>query len=161
MDELNAFAIKQSIFRYLSEKTGVLPAYLLIATFIFLMLLLHNGILIPLIQAIFGFLYPGYMTFRGLEFKDEDEEMGVRFRKYWVVLCVGIGLYMLLLWFIPEFPLLQLSTAVAVIFLVKSDAALAVYLYDNCLEVNISKMEKFIDEAITFIEYQEEHTKLQ
>eukprot|EP00826_Nyctotherus_ovalis_P054553 TRINITY_DN7152_c0_g1_i11.p2 TRINITY_DN7152_c0_g1~~TRINITY_DN7152_c0_g1_i11.p2 ORF type:complete len:163 (+),score=51.03 TRINITY_DN7152_c0_g1_i11:74-562(+) len=153
MERLNEQARRRYIFRYLSDKTGAPAGYLLIACIAASILLLYNGIGVPLVQVVFGFLYPGYMTFKGLKYG--REEVAARFAKYWAVLCVGVGVYVLLLWFIPEFPLLKFLTAIAVVFLVKSDALLAVSLYDSCLAVNVSKLEEFADAAISSIEYEE------
>ena len=131
MEQFNNLATKRYIFRYFSEKTPIPAGYFFITTIILGILLLYNGIGVLFIEIILGFLYPGYMTFKGLKYG--NKEISMRYAKYWVVLCIGVAIYIMLIWFIPHFPLFKFFTAISIIFLVKSDALLAVSFYDEYL----------------------------
>ena len=149
MDKLNEYADKHEFLKSLTAKTGIPGGYFIILSGVLAVYLIYNGIGGLLLLILIGFLYPGYMLHKGL--KDKQEYILNNYTKYWVVLSIGVAFYEIVDWFIPEFPLLGLIGVAGVIFLVKSEAALAVYLYDSHIAGYIAKLEGPVDSILSTI----------
>ena len=76
----------------------------------------------------------------------------LKFGKIWTVMAFGIVLHELLEWFMPEFPLFNIITIVALLFMVKSQASLSVYLFDTLITPILTKVEPSLDSALTSVE---------
>ena len=118
MEKLNNYAESQEFIKSLSAKTGVPAGYILIGLVIIVIALLYNGVGGLAIILLLGFMYPAYVTFKAVKYN--NQELMFKFAKFWTVMAFGIVLHELLEWFMPDFPLFNIITIVALLFMVKS-----------------------------------------
>ena len=150
MDKLNEYAMKRDFIKSISDKIGVPAGYILIALVLTIVVLLYNGFGGLFVLLIFGFLYPAYITFKAIKY--DNHELLIKFGKFWVVMGFGVALHEVIEWLAPELPLFGLFTIAGTFMLVKSQAYIAVYIYETLIAPFLAKFEPNIDSTLTSVE---------
>ena len=149
MEGLNEYAEKHNFIKSIAAKLDTPPGYVLIVFVALALILIYNGIGGLIMLIVFGFIYPAYMTLKAVKY--EDQELLLRFGKYWGIIGLGVALHEIVKWFMPEFPFLGLITVVTTSFLARSKAAGAIFIYDSFVLSTLNKIESTIDSILTSI----------
>jgi len=135
---------------FVANKTGLKPGHIVGASFIVGLLLIITGIASDFITAIFGFLYPAYMSFKALESAEEGDD--VQWLTYWVVFVLMTFLdtaFGFVLSFIPLYHVLKL---VFYIYLFYPKSKGATVIYESFLKPLLKKYESKIDSTLQKVE---------
>lgn len=131
---------------FIANKTGLKPGHIVGASFIAGLILILTGIASDFITAIFGFLYPAYMSFKALETPDPGDD--VQWLTYWVVFVLITFLDSVFGTVLSIIPLYNVLKLVFYIYLFYPKSRGATVIYENFLKPLLKKYESKIDSTL-------------
>ncbi|EGR31443.1 TB2 HVA22 family protein, putative [Ichthyophthirius multifiliis] len=126
-----------------SQKLGVKPGLLVLVSFFACLFFVVLGFLGKFLTSVVGILYPGYMSFKAIETKDDNDDK--QWLTYWVVFGFLHIFDAPLGWLLSFFPFYYPLKLMFYIFLFYPKTKGALKIYNSFLREKISKYQSFID----------------